>query len=303
VPFNFSRIYEIMRTWKLFAAILPVAVLAACDDDGVSVQGPPEAQAVVRFVNAAVDTGTVDLRFVDQVENLPTLMGVPFQGHSGGYQRTAPGTRPARVFPSSSDINLTSIRLIDTDVALSADARYTFVYAGRASAGAPAGEGHQLAVISEPFTMPTPPSDQIALQALHTVVGAGNVDVYVVAVDSSAAPTPADWATNNAAVIANVAYLEKGADYVNVPALDSPELYRFIVTAAGTTTPIFSATPNQPGSAAPAGASYGPTPGVRIAGSVLTAVVAPGSTPGTRQSTAANQSPTVFLMVDKTLDP
>lgn len=282
--------------------VVPLLAATACtDDDGVSVQEPGPA-ASVRFINAVPDTGTVDLRFVDRVENLPTLLGVPFQGWSGFYQRVEPGDRVARVFPNSSDVELTKIRLVDTVLALEEGTRYTLVYAGRASATAPETERHRLEVIVDPPTPPTPGADEIALQVLNVAVGMGAVDVYVVRVDSAAVPTPADFATNNAAKLSNIGFLEKAVDYVNAPALSSG-LYRFVVTATGSTTPIFEATPNQPGAAAPPGATYGPQPGVRIAGSVLTAVVVGGSTPGTRQSTAENQNPTVFLMADKVLNP
>lgn len=304
-----------MRYGKLFMCMLPLLAIVACgDDDGVSVQGPPPPAASVRFINAVVDTGAVDLRFVDRVENLPTLQGVAFRGHSGGYQPVEPGTRMARVFPSSSDINLAPIRLVDTSIPLAGNTRYTMVYAGRAGAGASAAEAHRLQVIEDPATPPTPPAGQIAIQALHVAVGVGNVDVYVVPVATATAATPADWATNNVGVLSNIPFLGKATAYVNVPirpaataateaAPATSPLYRFVVTPAGAMNALFAATPNQPGIAAPAGATYGPQPGVRIAGSVLTAVVAPGSTAGTRQSAAANQTPTVFLISDKVLNP
>jgi hypothetical protein len=57
------------------------------------------------------------------------------------------------------------------------------------------------------------------------------------------------------------------------------------------------------GIAAPAGQSYGAQPGVQVAGSVLTAVLSAGSTPGTRQSTTATQTPNVVVLIDKTINP
>lgn len=278
--------------------LLPFLALGACDDDGVSVQTPDPA-ALVRFVNAIVDTGTVDLRFVDNVENLPTLQGVSFRSYSGMYQRVIPGSRHARVFPNSPNIQLTSTILVDNpSLGLSVDTRYTLVYAGSAQDGS-----DQLAVIQDDITPPTPPAGNIAFQALHVAAGTGEVDVYVVPVASATAGTPSDWQTVNAAVLRNVSYLDKAAAYVNVPVRPSGGFYRFVVTAAGSTTPLFAATPNLPGSQPPAGATYGPQPGVQIAGSVLTAVVAPGAMPGTRSATSSNQTRTVFLMIDKVLNP
>ncbi len=287
-----------MQYSKFLASALSVLALAACgDESGVTDNGNPPPGASVRFVNAVPDTGTVDLRFVDRVENLPTLLGVAFQGHSGFYQRPQPGTRPARVFPSSSNVNLTQIMLVDTTLTLNADTRYTLVYAGRAS-----GNQDRLAVLNDPAA-PTPPANQIAIKVLHAAVGTGNVDVYIVPVASATAATPTDFATSNAGVVRNVSYLAQSG-YVNVAVRPTTTgaLYRFVVTGAGSTTPLFAATPNQPGAASNI-STVGPQPGVQISGSALTVVVAPGSVAGTRQSTAANRSPTVFLMIDKVLNP
>jgi hypothetical protein len=275
--------------------------VAACEGDNGATNNPaPGPAALVRFINAVPDTGTVDLRFVDLVENLPTMQGVAFRATSGFFQRVEPGSRAARVFPNSTNPALTSIRLVDTTVALAGDSRYTLVYAGRAS-----GNQDRLAVLSEAVTPPTPPAGNIAIKALHVSVGTGNVDVYVVPVDSASAVTPADWATVNAGKLTNVGYLGQSA-YANLPVrptTPATSLYRFIITDAGTTTIRFCTTPNLTGSAAPAGSTYGPSPGVQIAGSVLTLVVAPGSIAGTRQSTTGTQSPAGLLIVDKVLNP
>ncbi len=305
-----------MRYGKLLVCFTSLLAVVACDDpSGITRGGAPPPAASVRFINAVVDTGTVDFRFVDRVENLPTLMGVAFRGHSGFYQRADPGTRPARVFPSSSNINLTSVFLVDEPINLAADTRYTLVYAGRASAGAPEAERHRLQVIEDPRNPPTPPANQIAIQALHVAVGVGNVDVHIVPVDTLTSPTPADWVTTSVAVLTNIPYLGKAAGYVNVPARNVPratatagQLYRFVVTPTGSTQVLFAATPDQPGLPTPAAnPTVSPQPGMQIPGSVLTAVIAPGSTPGTRGSvetgTGANQSPTVFVVLDKQLNP
>lgn len=284
-----------MRNAKILMCLVPALALAACDDDGIT--GPRDVgpQAVVRVVNVVRDTGTIDFRFIDRVENLPSLLGLQFRSYSGLYQRTSVGTRPTRVFPTSTDPVLTQIMLKDTTINLTQNGRYTFVYAGQAGAGQDV-----LAVIEDPV-LPDPGAGSIAVKALHGAHGVGAVDVYAVAVDSLTQPTPADWETNNAGVIANVGYLTQSG-YATLPALASG-FYQFVVTAAGDNTPLFTATPNLPGEAAPAGASYGPQPGVRIAGSVLTLVASSGTIPGTRESTAANQASSAFLMIDKTLDP
>lgn len=288
-----------MRYGKTLLCIVPLLAFAACDDDGVTGPRTIGETAVVRFVNVVPDTGTVDLRFIDRVENLPTLLGRSFRAHSGGYHRTHAGARPTRVFPFSNDPVLTQIMLVDTTLSFATNGRYTLVYAGLAS-----GNQDRVHVFEDPATLPSPAAGNIAIKVLHGAVGTGNVDVYVVPVAATTDDTPADWQTSAVAVAGGVAYLTQ-TDYISVPVRPTTGLrfYRFVVTAAGSTTPLFAATPNLPGAAAPSGATYGDNPGVQISGSVLTLVVAPGSVPGTRESTTANQTPTTFFMIDKALNP
>jgi hypothetical protein len=163
-------------------------------------------------------------------------------------------------------------------------------------------------VIEEPsLDLPTPPAGSIAIRALHVAVGTGNVDVHIapdIATTDTVRTRPDPIATATAR-INNVAYLTQTA-YVNVPRRppsDTLPLYAFGITPAGSSTLSFRARPNQPGAASTI-PTVGPQPGVQIAGSVLTAVVYAGATPGTRSATpSANTSPTVVLLIDKALDP
>ena len=291
-----------MRFRYLLLLGLTTLSVNACDDEGVTDSTPAPA-ALVRFVNAIVDTGAVDFRFVDRVENLPTFLGVPFRGSSGVYQRVTPGTRPVRIFPNSSNQALASIRLVDKTITLEANKRYTLVYAGRA-----AGNQDTLVVIEESvLDLPTPPAGSIAVRALHVAVGTGNVDVHIapdIATTDTIRTRPDPVATATAR-ITNVPYLAQTA-YVNLPRRapsDTLPLYTFGITPAGSTTLSFRARPNQPGAASTI-PTVGPQPGVQIAGSVLTAVVFAAATPGSRSATpSSNTSPSVVLLIDKALNP
>jgi hypothetical protein len=290
-----------MRFRYLLVLALAALSVSACDEDGIT-ESTPGPAALVRFVNAIVDTGTVDLRFVDRVENLPTFLGVPFRASSGVYQRVIPGTRPVRVFVNSSVDSIASIRLVDSTITLEANKRYTLVYAGRAS-----GNQDRLVVIEEPsFDLPDPATTSIAVRALHAAVGTGNVDVHIApanrAADANLGPDPI---TTAVATITDVAYLEQTAHVTVVKrdtAAASLPLYQFGITPAASTTLSFRARPNTPG-APPTLPTVGASPGVQIGGSVLTAVVFAGATPGTRSATATNTTPTVVLLIDKALDP
>ena|SRR5688572_26689972 len=283
-----------MRYSKYLMTVLAFSIVACeIDDPGVTNNTPGPA-ALVRFINVGVDTGTVDLRFVDRVENLPTLQGVAFRGASGIFQRVEPGARNARVFVNSTDPVLTQVRLVDTTLTLTANERYTLIYAGRAN-----GNQDRLAVLNEPATLPSPPG--LAIKIINAGGTTGAVDVYIAPAPSGS--NNADPIANAVTVVRNVPLLGQSA-YVTVPIRPTTGevLYQFAVTAAGSTTVLFSGRPNLPG--APSTVSTtGPSPGVQIAGSVLTAVVAPGSIAGTRQSTAATTTPTVLLLIDKALNP
>ena len=293
-----------MRYAKLLMFAVPLLWVGGCsDDDGVTDLGPIPPQALIRFINAVPDTGTVDFRFIDKVENLPMLMGVALQQTSGFFQRTDGGARHVRIFPFSSLPGVTSVAVLDTTITLDGNnTRQTLVYTGRA-----AGNQDRLVIIPEDVPPPTPPANSIAIRVLHVAYGTtapvGNVDVHIVPVTSATAATPADWQTTRVAQISNVAYLSKSA-YVNVPVRPTTTgaLYRFVVTAAGSTTPLFAVTPNQPGLAAPAGASYGPQPGMQISGSVFTAAVIGAPIAGTKDA-PATPTATVTLMPDKVLNP
>jgi hypothetical protein len=222
---------------------------------------------------------------------------VAFRASSGLYQRVIPGARPTRVFPNSEDPVLTQIMLVDTTISLTTNNRYTLLYAGRAS-----GNQDRLAVLEDASVLPTPGAGSIAIKLVHAVVGTGAVDVYIPPATSAA--NNSDPIANNVGVARNVAYLGQSA-YVTVPVRPATgeTHYQFTVTAAGSTVPLFTARPTVLGIAAPAGQSYGAQPGVQVAGSVLTAVLSAGSTPGTRQSTTATQTPNVVVLIDKTINP
>lgn len=279
-----------MNSYKILSLGLAVIALAACsDDDGVVGPVQEEPKALIRFINAVPDTGVVDFRFIDRLENLPTFLGVPFRASSGMYQAVGAGARPVRVFVNSTDPIAAQRMLIDTTITLAAGSRYTLIYAGRARGGA-----DRLAVIDDDATLPAPGTG-IAVRAIHAAVGTGAVDVYVA---NSGATDPI---ATKVGQFTNVAYLGKTA-YTNLPArTGTGALYLFGIANAGAATTLFSATPNQPGIPTPAGQLTSPQPGVQIAGSVLTALVFPGATAGSPAATATNQTPTVVLFIDKVL--
>ena len=283
-----------MRFKVISALILAAIGTSACkNDDGVNGPKTPPPAALVRFVNATVDTGIVDFRFTDKVENLPTFLGVKFRGSSGGYQRVSPGTRPVRVFVNSTNPVEAQKRLIDSTITLNADTRYTIVYSGAAR-----GNNDRLLVIEDPFTFPTPAAGKIQIRVLNQDASVGAADVYIARSDTT------DPMAKPAAKLSNVA-LRSYSAYASVDTASAATLYQFAVAPAGAATTSYASSPNVPGAVAPAGASYGAQPGVRIAGSVLTALLTSAPTAGSPAATAANQAATtrVVVLVDKVLNP
>lgn len=295
-----------MRFRTLPALCLTVVGIGACKNDkGISDPVTPAPAATIRFINATVDTGTVDFRFIDKVENLPMLLGVPFRGTSGFFTRVAPGTRPVRIFVNSTDPIEAQKRLVDTTISLSANKRYTLVYAGQAR-----GNQDRLVVIEETTPPPTPPAGNIAIRSLNLDPARPSADVQFNETDTLVAKTPAVTPApprNEGPVVATIAaapYLAY-SPYVTMAALPltavKDSLYRISVSTAGSGTVAYSRITTQRGVAA--GPTYGAQPGIQIAGSVLTALILPGATPGSKAATASNLTPAIVLIADKTLDP
>lgn len=299
-----------MRFKATLALALTTLTLGACkNDSGVNDPTAIPPAALIRFINANVDTGTVDFRFIDRVENLPTFLGVPVRGTSGVYQRVSPGARPVRVFVNSTNPVEAQKRLIDTTITLTADTRYTIVYAGEAR-----GNADRLLLVVDPFTLPTPPAGEIAVRALNLNATVGAADVRFAPTDT-VKPTMVGADTiaraRNvyaplATMITNTPYLS-ASGYVNIPALPTAtpkdSLYQFQVFPTGSGTLAFRTTSTLRGAVAPGGATYGPQPGVQIPGSVLTAVLFPGTTAGSPARTSSNANPGVLVIPDKALNP
>lgn len=275
-----------MRVAKYLLLGAAIASIGACSDDdgGVAPLGPA---AMVRFVNASPDAGTVNVLFVDELTNLPSFQGVPFRGTTGLYQRVDAGDRDIRVFFNTTDVDSAKVRLIDETVSLEAGQFYTFVYGGTV-----AGDADQLMVMQE-----TVPDDaaagSIAVKVLHAASTLGAVDVY--AADSALNPM-----TTPAATFAGLAFGE-ASGYQNMAALAGTSLYEFAVAPAGGAAASFSTSPNSPGAAKDGTISA--QAGVRQGGSVLTAVVMPGAVAGSRAARTSggvqtNANPVVVILLD-----
>jgi hypothetical protein len=222
--------------------------------------------AGVRFINAVPDTGAMDFRPVDILENT-TFYNVTFRDATLLlYKNTQAGTdRHFRIFrsptsgaPPAQQLAEASTVVADLPgVTLEAGKNYTFILWGYSRTGStPAMKVTQLT------DDPADPGSQVALRVINASGAAIDVTDYL----STGAPGAVTWA--------------------NVPALTAssyvtraPGQYRYNVKAAGGANPLFADV------LAPVGAAetvdQDALPGTTVAGSAVSLVVFPGSVPGT----------------------
>jgi len=268
-------------TSRLFAlACLGAVLVAACDDGGSDVSVAPKVPlAYTRFVNAVPDTQPTDWRFIDQLDNSPTSIGLAFRGFSP-YQATAPGARKLRIFPADTNVAVVQQMLIDTTITLTAGTYYTLVHLGNAR-----GNADRLLVIQD--DIPNTQTTNIAVRAVHLGTGLTNLDVFL-SDTASSLPLP------GSPQFANLAYAA-GSPY-STRAIGA---FRLRVTNTGQTTVVANAIA-PPGAAAVPGENLTAIGGSTMGGSVITAFTFPRSVAGSRApQTAAFTNPAVVYLIDR----
>jgi hypothetical protein len=271
-----------MRTMRFAVLITSLAIVSACEDplgeDAVLAPIPP--LAYTRFVNGVADTGSTDWRFIDILEYSPTELGMRFRDFSP-YAGTATGTHTLRIFPTSTDINITQNQIIEAQVTLEAGKYYTILHTGYADAGrTPADQ-----VIVYEDQIPTVAAGNIAARFINAGIGLPGQDTYAVA----SATTTIAGATP---IFTNIAY---GAQSTyNSSLAVGPMAFR----AANTGTTTVQASALSPvGSPANAAANLTAVGGHTIPLSVMTGILFPASVTGT--SARSFTSAGVVWIVDR----
>ncbi|MGQ0645955.1 MAG: DUF4397 domain-containing protein [Gemmatimonadaceae bacterium] len=263
------------RNRLLLGAIAMVAGACGTDTDPVLAPTPPIAY--VRYVHAVADTGATDWRPIDALENSPPAIGITFRQFTP-YQAMGAGNRRIRIFPSSTDINITQKFLIDTTISFTANTYYTLVHTGLSRAGASPAD--RILVVQDPI--PETNTTQVAVRVLHHGASGGTIDA--VGVDAAGATST---------IATGIAYAA-ASNY----AMRAPGPVSVRVTASGTTTPVLAT------AAAPAGAAADPANnltkvgGATIAGSALTAIWFDRSVAGSA-APAGFTTPAVVYLVDR----
>jgi hypothetical protein len=253
-------------------------LMAACKTDDGPFLMPTQAIAYVRYVHAVPDHGPTDWRPIDGLENSPPALGITYRSFTP-YQAMGAGARRLRIFPTSTDINVTSQHLIDTTITFAQNTYYTLIHTGRSQAGQTPAD--RIQVIEDPI--PATNTTQVAVRLVHQGVGLNAVDA--VGVDGTGA---------TAAIASGINYA--GA---STYAMRAPGAFTVRVLGQGSTTVVATA-------AAPAGAAADKPNnltaigGATIAGSAMTAIVFGPSVTGTSAPQGgAFGAPAVVYIVDR----
>jgi hypothetical protein len=255
------------RILRFSVLCLAAGVLNGCrPEEVILTEDIPTAG--VRFIHAVPDTGAMDFRPVDIVEN-STFYNVGFRGTSLLFYKNArAGSRHFRIFLSP-DLALSaeqqqamaSTVVKDTTVTLEAGHRYTFILWGFARPGS--NPGMRLEMIDD---NPADPGTAVALRLVNAGAGLGAIDGRFYTTGGTP-PTAPSWAA--------VPELSASA-YVSTP----PGSIRYNVRPAGGATNLFSDVTALAGVAATVDLEA--QPGTTIAGSAVSGFVFPPSVAGSK---------------------
>jgi len=175
-----------MNALRFGALCAAAGVVAACSKDAGPTTPGTVPLAYTRFVDAVPDSGAMDWRFVDVIDNSPSIAGLNFRQTFPGatYQATGAGPRHLRIFQTSTDISQTQRVLFDTTYNFTQGTHYTLIAAGnlRSGSSSPA----KLYIIEDDFT---DPGSSFSIRALNAGI-APAADVYAVSDTSSKVALP-----------------------------------------------------------------------------------------------------------------
>jgi hypothetical protein len=262
------------------------SVVSACSPDTIVTTGTIPS-AGTRFINAVPDSAGafgMDFRPVDIVENsdqfrmlfrgsITTSAGAPGATQIE-FKGTRAGDRHFRIFLSDSIQTIASFVVRDTTMHFDANNNYTAILWGNArSSGS---DKMRFTVWQEDVP---DPGTNVAIRVINATGNAIDVRNYVA---SGTIPAAATWASVPA---------YSKSTYITV----APGSYKLNVQPAGGGTALFADVTSLPGTPALNSGCNCTTgkvdldaiPGTTVAGSAVSLIVFPASTPGTRVSQAA----------------
>jgi hypothetical protein len=299
----------------LFAFSVIAAATVACSNDTEGTPVTPDLLAGLRYVNLVADTGAMDFRVIDIVENAPNQVAASFRagGNPAGvtattlpwYQGVEAGTRHIRVFMNGTTAAVASQVVFDTVVTFTAGQNYTFYLYGYARTG-------QTPAVNALITndvVPTVAAGKIAVRVVNlapSLAGAPVTPPATPIVDARVAAITSPMPLPSTGVVgANIGLTQTSLSYTALDTTSAPtasvpvpaNAYRIAVTAAGSTSPaLFQAF-------LPLGtrgsSSSNPIPGTAVVGTAITAIIVPRSVPGSPapQTSAASVSTNIDSVV------
>jgi hypothetical protein len=274
-----------MRFSRFYLLPLALMAVAACHDDGVSVNERPPLGGV-RFINAVPDGGPVDIRMVDQVEwsansvsDNTACCGLPFRGGTIHWPTEAKA-RHIRVFPTDSSLAVTTQILHDTTITIEANKNVTLMLVGSRATG---GRVSFVLIDDNPGAVPATQIATRLVNASSTGQTPATAAGYITPTTSSSLPATATFPT---------VAPRSASPYV----LRNTGAFAFQATPAGDNTTVWAAAAP---TGAPAAGLIGVTAGATGGGSAFSAYLFPRSAVGTRApQTAAFQAPGIVYFVD-----
>jgi hypothetical protein len=281
------------RIIPLSALCLAIGTLGGCRPEEV-IDSPVPPTAGVRFINAVPDTGQMDFRPVDLVENV-TFYNVGFRGTNTLYYKNArAGTRHFRIFrtPDPNTPAATQIAVANTVVAdldgeeLEANKRYTYILWGYSRPGST--PAMRVTRITDD---PADPGAQVAVRVINACVAGlcgssadGTVDARVFTTAQTIAAPAATFAATPQLTVSAYTSIATGT-------------YTFdFRPAGGVTTGAALASGTGPAGIAQT-VDLEAVPGTTIAGSAVTALLVPRSLAGSTATSAT--TPGVIFLWDR----
>lgn len=280
-----------MKVQRLALLAAALGAVSACDDGSDVIVNTPGPLAYVRYVHAMPDTGTVDVRVVDQVVNL-NCFNVPYRSVCP-YQGVPAGSRHFKVFVASSagNINVVTTAILDTTITLMENTYYTVVHSGFArTSQTPA---QRFCVITDdPGTVA---AGRFKVRTMVAAAGfTANQDVHLSkATNAATGPAPAAGSapiysaanvTGAAACPVPTVWFETDTVPSSTTNGGAATLYAY---NAGTATPATANVTVTLLSGAPAAGVATAVAGSRISGSALTAFLFPAGVAGSQAAGAA----------------
>jgi hypothetical protein len=278
----------------LALGVIALAVTACDDDDPTAFSRGP--RAFVRVINIMPDSGAIDFRYIDQVENT-TGYGLAF-GQASLYDNVEAGTRQIRVFRSSTNQAIATQVVVEGQQTFEAGKYYTILLGGRREGNA----GTMTLVDDDTTAVPARAAGKFALRAYNLSGSAKDVyyrygpltGVNATALPGTAlppVPLPNDQASQWVSV--DTARIAVAAS-AGPPPVEASGGMRLAVFTPGTTTgPLADVFITQ---GTPGTTSVNPNPGTRTQGTAITAFILPAPSAGTA---GTSTTPRITFLIDR----